>query len=55
MLSTCAEEKAREITDDVVLMQRKNAEKRRREDVGQLCGTAEKIIPAGWECVRFLL
>ena len=42
MLSVHTEEKTRVITGDVVLMKRKNAEKRRCEDVGQLSGTAEK-------------
>lgn len=29
--------------------------KRKCEDVGQVCGTAENEAPAVWDCMRFLL
>lgn len=46
MPSIRMKEKTGEITDNIVMMHRKNAEKRICEDAGQLSGTTEKASPA---------
>lgn len=47
MLSIHRKERTRGITDDTVVMHRKNAEKRICRDAGQLSGAPEKASPAG--------
>lgn len=47
MPSIHMKEKTREITEDIVMMHKKNAKKRICEDVGELSGTTEKASPAG--------